>query len=373
MAEPIKLEWDRTKAVELVNSFRNKWTQKEEAGITGKPDAGTNKPNSPSVYQWLLSHGRSEMSRKNVSSYGAKDILEELLDIVNDNEATQDDIETVEDLILELGEIEKQKTASPNSMNPANTPFHTIIEYEPAEGDKPAKITRGVMYGHFLTPAYHEYRKDKAKTKNQTYNVPKPKKNWSNKAAGKAKPPLWEAMFGPTNSLKILLNNILILLKGAELPPGPIDVDFRFNKRTVDGLSDLSSIKDYVYSLVENPSIYQRGKSRKPMSGRLNNLASTTPIRISSRKEIETIGNIATITLQTDEGRKNVRLDEIPGYEKIKEIKVSWPSSNTFLLRLIREVMGDEVDTFQKPGTSSEEVKPGLMLKSEEVELYELV
>jgi len=42
MAEAIKLEWDRTKAIELVNSFKNKWKQKEEAGITGRPDAGTN-------------------------------------------------------------------------------------------------------------------------------------------------------------------------------------------------------------------------------------------------------------------------------------------------------------------------------------------
>ena len=71
MAEPIKLEWDQAKAVELVNSFRSKWTQKEEAGITGKPDAGTNKPNSPSVYQWLLSHGKSEMSRKKVLTTAA--------------------------------------------------------------------------------------------------------------------------------------------------------------------------------------------------------------------------------------------------------------------------------------------------------------
>jgi len=366
MAEPIKLEWDRAKAVELVNSFRTKWKQKEEAGITGRPDAGTNKPNSPSVYDWLLSHGKAALSRKNVSNFGASDILEEVLDIVNDDEATQDDIDMVEDLIEELKEIENQKSASPNSMNPANTPFHTIVEYEPADGDEPAKITRGVMYGHYLTPAYYEYRKDKAKKKQQTYSVNKPKKTWSNSAPGKAKPPLWEAMFGSNNSLKTLLDNILELLKGAELPPGPIDVDFRFNKRTIDGLSDLSSIRNYVYSIVENPTIYQRGKSRKPMTGRLNNLASNTPIRINSRKEIETIGDIATITLQTEEGRKNIRLDEIPGYEKIKQIKVSWPTSNTFLLRLMREVMGDEVDTFQKPGTTPEEVKPGLMLKAVE-------
>ena len=126
----------------------------------------------------------------------------------------------------------------------------------------------------------------------------------------------------------------------------------------------MPSIEEYVYSIIENPNIYKRGSSRAPMPSRLNQLASDTVIRINSKRDIEEMAKIATITVSTEEGRRNVRLDEIPGWEKLTEVKVSWPKSNRFLRALIVEVMGDEVDTFQKPGTSPDEVKPGLMLKS---------
>ena len=363
MAEPTVLEWDKDKAIELFNAYKTHWQENLKYGITGKGDAGTGKPNSKTVWQTILRHGDADRSRKDLANFGASDIIQDLEELLDDEIVFVDSIQDMEDIIEEFQEVEDTPVGT-DCMNPRNIPFHTVVKYKPAKGDNEAIVERDVVYGHFLTPAYYEYRKDKAAAKEEDYNVSKPETNWTNKDPNRAKPPLWQALFGPKNSLKLLLKDILDLLKGIELPPGPIDVDFRFNKRTVQGLAQLPSIEEYVYSIIENPNIYKRGSSRAPMPSRLNQLASDTVIRINSKRDIEEMAKIATITVSTEEGRRNVRLDEIPGWEKLTEVKVSWPKSNRFLRALIVEVMGDEVDTFQKPGTSPDEVKPGLMLKS---------
>jgi len=370
MAEPTSLDWDKEEANSLFISYREHWNKSNEFGITGKGDAGTGKPNSKTVWETIMNHGKSGKSRKDKGWYGAADIIFSLEEILDEEDVFVDDIEDTELLIEHLQELE-DSPAGTEGKNPRNIPFHTITEFKPGEGDKDPIIVRDVVYGHFLTEAYWEFRKDKAEKKEEVYNVTKPQTYWSNKEQNKARPPLWEALFGPENSLKVLLQDVLELLKDAKLPPGPINVDFRFNKRSVVGLAGLSAIQDYVWALVENPSIYQKGTSRKPMQGRLNQLANNTLIRISSKGDIQEMSKIATITLTTDEGPKNVRLDEIPGWKKIKELKVSWPTSNKFLLKLIREVMGDQEDTFQKPGSDPEVVKPGLLLKSPLGELME--
>ena len=362
MADTIKLDWDRAKANSLYQTYRETWNKSSEFGITGKPDAGSGQPNSKTLLDTINNHGSQRLSRKDKGWFGAQDILTELEMILDEEDVFTDDVEDLKELIERMEKLEKS-SPGPDSRNPRNIPFHTITDFKPAKGDNDAIIVRGVMYGHFLTPAYWEYRKDKA-SEEKPYNVSKPQTNWSSDSPNKSRPPFWQALFGPVNSLRDLLKEVLILLEDIKIPPGPIPVDFRFNKRSVAGLANLPALQEYVWALVENPSIYPSGKSRKPMPTRLNQLANSTLIRLTSKKDIEEISQIATITIQTDEGRRNIRLDEVPGWKKIKELKVSWPSSNKFLRRLIVEVMGAQADTFQKPGSDPEIVKPGIMLKA---------
>tara|TARA_R110002167_G_scaffold111007_6_gene282358 strand:+ start:10347 stop:11750 length:1404 start_codon:yes stop_codon:yes gene_type:complete len=364
MAEPTKLTWDKEKANSLYETYRQTWNKSVEFGISGKPDASTGQPNSKTLLDTILNHGGSRLSRKDKGWFGAQDIITELEMILDEEDVFTDDVDDLKDLIERMEKLEKS-SPGPDCRNPRNIPFHTITDFKPSKEGKDAIIVRDVVYGHFLTPAYWEYRKNKAST-DKPYNISKPQSNWTSKEPNRSRPPFWQALFGPENSLLILLKEVLILLEDIEIPPGPISVDFRFNKRSVTGLANLPAMQEYVWALVENPSIFPSGKSRKPMPTRLNQLANTTLIRLSSKKDIEEMSKIATITIQTEEGKRNIRLDEIPGWKKIKELKVSWPSSNKFLRRLIREVMGDQTDTFQKPGSDPEIVKPGLMLKAVE-------
>lgn len=364
MAEPTKLEWDKEKANSLYETFKETWNKSTEFGISGKPDAGTGQPNSKTLLDTINNHGGSRLSRVDKGWFGAQDVIKELELILDEEDVFTDDVQDLKDLIERMEKLEKSPPGS-DCRNPRNIPFHTITDFKPAKGDDEAIIVRGEVFGHFLTPAYYDYRKAKA-TEEKPYNASKPQSNWTSSAPNKARPPFWQALFGPKNSLMTLLKEVLILLENIEIPPGPINVDFRFNKRSVAGLADLPAVQEYVWSLVENASIYPSGKSRKPMPTRLNQLANNTLIRLSSKKDIEEMAKIATITIKTEEGLRNIRLDEIPGWKKIKELKVSWPTSNKFLRRLIREVMGDQTDTFQKPGSDPEIVKPGIMLKAVE-------
>ena len=61
--------------------------------------------------------------------------------------------------------------------------------------------------------------------------------------------------------------------------------------------------------------------------------------------------------------RRSISLEEIPNFEKLKDIKLGFPKNNKVLNYLIQEIMGDEMKTFRRPNMP-EDGPDGLVLKS---------
>ena len=129
---------------------------------------------------------------KDAGFRGAGDVIRLIEELLTFERVLTDEIEFYEQVVMGILEaIENDTRTGRGATNPANILFNTIISFTPAKGDKKAVIERGEMYGHFLTPAYYEFRKDKAKRKEVNYDMPKPPKSWSNLKPNKAKPPMW--------------------------------------------------------------------------------------------------------------------------------------------------------------------------------------
>ena len=67
-SETVDLAWGREQAQSIYSAWKSTWSEGKKYGISGKPDAGTNQPNSPTVYASLQRHGFSNYSRKNRSA-----------------------------------------------------------------------------------------------------------------------------------------------------------------------------------------------------------------------------------------------------------------------------------------------------------------
>ena len=107
------------------------------------------------------------------------------------------------------------------------------------------------------------------------------------------------------------------------------------------------------------PEIYPRGKSRAPVKDRLNAAFINHVFDIENEEQ-------ARLFSQFIKG-----WDTVEGLEKVKQVRLRFPKNNLALNKLIRIVMGDEMDTFQKPGSSNNKddanyAPAGLMLKSQD-------
>ena len=358
----IEIDWDKDKAKDLFIAYKNFWSGNPvQHGITGKPDAGTGKPNSKSVWLTLMRHGNIGHTRDEGGTdfYGAGDMLESLEALIDQDNVLDDDIDEIRYILEQLNSLEKN-----DDYNPQNIPYHTIIEFEDG------KATRGEMYGHFLTPAYHAFRTHKSKQptskgeKRPAYNIPKPQAGWSSASKNTAKPPFWQAMYDDKNSLRVLLERILDLLDDAEPDPTkPPTLHIRVNKGKIGELSSIPGIQEMIREVITNPSIYPRGKSRAPVKDRLNQLAGNTLIQLGSKSEIEKIAAVTNVFMIDNGERRSISLEEIPNFEKLKDIKLGFPKNNKVLNYLIQEIMGDEMKTFRRPNMP-EDGPDGLVLKS---------
>tara|TARA_B100001939_G_scaffold15452_2_gene13076 strand:+ start:368 stop:1519 length:1152 start_codon:yes stop_codon:yes gene_type:complete len=120
-----------------------------------------------------------------------------------------DDIQMLERRIKYLERIEKED-------NPRDIPFKAVSDYSPRTGKVREKET---VYGHYLTPKYREYRQE---VKGQ--NLPEIPSSWYSKSKGKAKPPMWQALFGKGNDelkteglLTVLKKTVLAIEQGINL------------------------------------------------------------------------------------------------------------------------------------------------------------
>ena len=363
MTKTSDFSWRQDEARALMDKFEQFWSQNPgDYGLTGGTDAGSGGANAKNLFVTMKNHGSVSRKTKGKSSvgglfFGAGAVWEQLEDLVEDNLILEDEVEDFDRLLRQLDRLEG------GDRDPRNIIFNTVISYDSESGE----AERGEVRGHFLTEAYYNFRKDKAEKSGSAYNVSRPKQEWVSldKKKNEAKPPLWRIIFGRKNSLRTLIEDIKKLTDPIAPPIAHLDV--KINRGKIGRLAEVTQIQQAVRNVLQMPNIYPAGKSRAPTKSKLNDAMSEQVISVSP-EIMRLIGPDATVLVE-NEGRIIRRgLDEFPDYEEIKSITLNFPRNNIILNRLIREILGDEINEFERPNRP-EDGPLGLVLKADEAEL----
>tara|TARA_R100000458_G_scaffold59214_1_gene69139 strand:+ start:3559 stop:5001 length:1443 start_codon:yes stop_codon:yes gene_type:complete len=343
-------KWRQVKA--RYDAWKKKWEQGTEWGIVG----GSPLKNLPdTVLDQALEHGNATYARDRARTIeGLGDLIEAVSEIIDGDAILTKHREDLEDSINQMMAVLKVK-----KWNPRNIPFHTVIEFtEGGEGEEPT-VKRGKVYGHYRTEAYNQYvewaMENKENFKGKLANTDT---SWYNKKTGTAKPPLWLAITGEeSDGMLSIARAALEACKKIKIK-GPVQFGI-FNNRGPEILAQIPSVQEHVRTVVQMPEIYPRGKSRAPVKDRLNAAFVNHIFDIENEDQ-------ARLFSQFIKG-----WDTVEGLEKVKQVRLRFPKNNLALNKLIRIVMGDDMDTFQKPGSSNNKddanyAPAGLMLKSQD-------
>jgi hypothetical protein len=356
-------EWDKEKALALLEAYKKFWgpSKNPEYGITGKPDASTGKTNSKSVYQTVKNHGYTAKGRASQGAFvGAGAILENLEEIIEEEVFLEDDLDDIEQLSKLLNTLETKK-----DRNPRNIKFRTVISFEKPKGeDDEPKIKRGFVRGHFLTPAYWEFRQWKAKKDGASFPSKKPDPKWTALPKGSgdgpigiAEPPLWQAIFSKENSLRKLIDDIKVLMEKQQPEEVSIDINANLGPNSAEALSNISGVQRAIKEVMGNANIYARN-SMVVIKDRLNQAISQKQISVNPA-DLQILSQNCTLTVK---GEK-VELQEIVNYEQITSLQIKFPKNNKALNRLIRAVMGEEMNTYDLSSLTGWEGSAGITLK----------
>jgi len=365
MTKTSEFSWKQEEARGLMNKFKEFWSSNpQNYGITGGTDAATGDANAKNLFNLMLNHG--SVSRKARGEgptgglfFGAGTVWEELEDLVSDKLILEDEVKQFDRLTNLLDRMEG------TDKDPRNIVFRTVVSFD-GETDPP-QAERDEVRGHYMTEAYWNFRKDKAERTGGSYNMPKPKPEWVSLdgTENEAEPPLWRIIFGKKNSLRSLIQEIKELTP--PVPPPIAHLDVKINRGKTGRLADITQVQQAVRNVLEMPSIYPAGKSRAPTKSKLNEAMSQQVIA-TTPEMMRLIGPDSTVLVEND-GRVIRRgLDEFPDYEEVKSITLNFPKNNIILNRLIREVLGEEMDSFERPNRP-EDGPLGLVLKAEEADL----
>ena len=365
MTKTSEFSWKQEEARGLMNKFKEFWSSNpQNYGITGGTDAATGDANAKNLFNIMVNHG--SVSRKARGEgptgglfFGAGTVWEELEDLVNDDLILEDEVKEFDRLVNKLNRMEGSEK------DPRNIVFYTVVSYD-GKADPPV-ATRGEVRGHYMTEAYWNFRKDKAERTGTTYNMPKPKPEWVSLDATEndAEPPLWRIIFGKKNSLRSLIEEIKELTPPVSPPIAHLDV--KINRGKTGQLATITQVQQAVRNVLEMPSIYPAGKSRAPTKSKLNEAMSQQVIA-TTPEMLRIIAPDSTVLVENDGRIIRRGLDEFPDYEEVKSITLNFPKNNIILNRLIREVLGEEINSFERPNRT-EDGPLGLVLKADEAEL----
>ena len=129
-----------------------------------------------------------------------------------------------------------------------------------------------------------------------------------------------------------------------------------YNNKGPAVLATLPSFIEHVRAVVQMPDIYPRGKSRAPKKDALNAKFTNHVYTIANEDEAKLFGQFIK------------GWNTVVGLEKVKKVKLRFPRNNLSLNSAIKIVMGDEMETHQKPGTVADKesgtyAPAGLVLK----------
>ena len=357
MTKTSNFTWDKEAARALLTEFENFWSQTpEKYGITAKPRADTQLKTSRSLFGLMKGHGKR--GRKQDLFYGAGDIWEDLVEISQDNLILDDELAEFKFFLRALDKIED------SDRDPRNIVFNTVVSFDEKSGD----AERGEVRGHFLTQAYWDFRKNKAEKNDESYDVAKPDPEWVSLQGekNKAKPPLWAIIFGKTNSLRTLIQDIEELAREPINPP-IAHLDLKISSGKAGQLATVPAIQAAVRNVLSRADIFPAGKSRAPTKSKLNDAMAEQSIAVSE-EVMNIIAPEATVLVENDGRIIRRKLKEFPDYKGIKSVTLNFPRNNIVLNKLIREVLGDEMDSFERPNRV-EDGPLGLVLKTDEADL----
>jgi len=335
----VKARWD---------AWKTKWDNGKSWGIVG----GSPLRNLPdTVLGQVTEHGKSTYARDRAKTIeGLGELLEAVSEILDGDAILTKDKDDLEDAISQM-----EIVLGSRQWNPRNIPFHTVIKFRETENPKKPKITRGLVRGHYRTDAYNQYvewaLKHKKDFKGQLADTDPSWYDLDGKM-GQARPPLWMAITGEEQG------GILSIGRAAMEAVIKLKIGDNIKYRIYGGskgpeiLATIPSVIEHVKAVVQMPDIYPGGKSRAPVKDRLNAKFSNHTYSIANEEEARLF-------------EKFVRgWDRYVGLEKVKQVRLSFPPNNLALNKLIIAVMGDEMDTHQKPGTDAKTQRTGLVLKS---------
>ena len=343
--------WSKEKAQKLLDAFRAKLNS-IPTGTSGKPDRG-GKQNAKSLYETVLQHGTAKYSRqrggRGLSDKAGGYVLGELEEF-----AKLDSLDEIDDRQLRsFKKIMTDIQAKDSELNPANIEFRGIVGYSKKGGKK--EIKRDLVWGHFLTPAYHQYRKDKAEENNERYEMPPPDPKWTSlKNDGSARPPLWEALFGEGGLEDLVDAYIKLAGEPIDIPRTP-EVEVANVRRKTGNLAQVPAVRAMVEEILQDKSIYVKNK-RSAVKSKMRAAFNERTIAVTE-DDMKIIGPLVFVKVNG----QNVRLSEIPGYLDRRSIGLNF--TYTMARKLIREVLGDRYDTFETPYFKEGKVSAGLNLR----------
>jgi len=345
--EEFEQEWNQDRVQGALDTWVNHWSKGMEWGIVGgHGDKSGSTPNT--VLEQAEKHGEPEQSRKGTTTFvGLGELVVSIQKLLS-GDITMKEITAFEKAVIDLKEV-----LNDPAKNPANIPFNTIVEFAETDDPKKPKVTKKEVFGHYRTQAYNDYMEWDNTENGATHKIAATDSNWWNKNENKAKPPLLMCI----SSRQTGIMNVVKEAKKALGPKGSkvkqkqgTIATFRVRSRPGE-LSKISTMKEHVKSILNDQSIYPKGAQRAPVKQRLNDAFNEKVYSVTSANDIRILQELV------------IGFENKPGTAKTKQFRLSFPPSNISLNKLIRETLGDELGTFQKPGTTPDTHSPGLTLK----------
>ena len=339
-------EWNERGVQQRLEEWVNKWSDGANWGIVG--GHGNRKGKTPdTVLGQAERHGQPEQSRSGTASFDGLGELVVAIQNLLSGTITAKEIEQFNKAVDEMEAVLKDP-----KKNPQNIPFRTVVYFAETDDPKKPEIVRAEVHGHYRTTAYNKYLEWDNEVNGEDHKIVEADDKWWNKNEGKAKPPLLECIKNNKDGIMKVVKTAKksIGKKGEKVKQKRGTVALFNVKRTPGRLKDISTMKQHVLEILNDPNIYPKGRRTTPMPTRLNDA-------FSNKVFTATPNDIAILE------EMMIGFKDMPGSKNLKQYKLKWPKSNVAINKLIREVMGNELSTFQKPGTTPDQAPPGINLQ----------
>ena len=219
----------------------NTWKSKCENAKAGTSKTGTTGATMENLYLFVKNHVVADVMRKNSPNQdgqGATNIINRL-DLITRKEevATEKDIKNIKNFAKLLSKVKEDV-----NLNPANIPFTTPEDIVGGRAKYPKEPN---TFGHYRTPLYNKLAGLKGQAK-----IRVPSSYYSSGRDFSARPPMYQALFGDGNVVKVGL--LEVLEKGAialDEAKGGIDIQVI---RKPGALAEIPEVRGVLKNLLKN-------------------------------------------------------------------------------------------------------------------------